>query len=74
MPNWCYIDFTVSGPAEEISRFREAVRGVDDSGENPFDFARMIPMPLELHDTTADFGTAYDVYYGDAEPMLESRG
>ena len=33
MPNWCYTGFNVSGPAEDMSRFREAVRGSDDSGE-----------------------------------------
>src|SRR5215831_12117140 len=69
MPNWCYINFTVSGPAKEISRFREAVRGVDDSGETAFDFNRLIPMPSELHDTTAD-GTAYEVYHGNPERIL----
>jgi hypothetical protein len=33
MPNWCYTDFTVSGPAEDITRFREAVRGTEDGVE-----------------------------------------
>jgi hypothetical protein len=70
MPNWCCTDFIVSGPAEDIIRFREAVRGSDESGETPFDFDRVIPMPPELADTVADAGTAYDVYYGNAEPML----
>jgi len=69
MPNWCYINFTVSGPAKEISRFREAVRGVDDSGETAFDFNRLVQMPSELHDTTAD-GTAYEVYHGNPERIL----
>lgn len=68
MPNWCYIDFIVSGPVEETSRFREAVRGVD-SGATPFDFNRLIPLPSELHDTTAD-GTAYEVYHGNPERIL----
>jgi hypothetical protein len=70
MPSWCYTDFTVSGPTEEVTRFREAVRGSDDSGETPFDFDRVIPMPSELLETINDAGTAYDVYYGNAEPML----
>jgi hypothetical protein len=52
-------------------RFREAVRGYDDGKEIPFDFDRLIPMPSELVDTTTDFGVAYDVYYGDAERILE---
>jgi Ferredoxin-like domain in Api92-like protein len=71
MPNWCSTDFVVSGPAEGITRFREAVRGSDDSGESPLDFNRLIPMPSELVGTVADFGTAYEVYYGDVERILE---
>jgi Ferredoxin-like domain in Api92-like protein len=70
MPNWCYTDFTVSGPTEDITRFREAVRGTKDGVETPFDFNRLIPMPSELLETIANSGIAYDVYYGDAEPML----
>jgi len=70
MPNWCYTDFTVSGPDEDITRFHEAVPGSDDCGETAFDFNRLIPMPRELLETIADYGTAYDVYYGDANPIL----
>src|SRR5260370_15420717 len=71
MPNWCCTGFTVSGRAEDIARFREAVLGCDGDKEVPFDFNRLDPMPSELRDTVADFGTAYTVYYGDAEPILE---
>jgi hypothetical protein len=71
MPNWCCTDFIVSGPAEDIARFREAVRGCDGDKEIPFDFNRLDPMPLELRDTVQDFGTAYTVYYGDAKSVLE---
>jgi hypothetical protein len=70
MPNWCCTDFTVSGPAEDIARFREAVCGSNDSGETPFDFDRVIPMPSELGDTVADGGTAYHVYYEDPGRIL----
>ena len=35
----------------------------------PFDFNRLIPMPSELHDTTAD-GTTYEVYHGNPERIL----
>jgi hypothetical protein len=31
MPHWCSIDFDVSGPAEDIARFREAIRGCEDA-------------------------------------------
>jgi hypothetical protein len=71
MPNRCFTDFIVSGPAEDIARFREAVRGCDGDEEIPFDFNRVDRMPSELRDSVADFGTAYTVYYGDAEPLLE---
>ena len=47
--NWCSTDFIVTGPVEEISRFRKAVRGSDNNGETPFDFDRVIPMPSELN-------------------------
>jgi Ferredoxin-like domain in Api92-like protein len=70
MPNWCYTDFTVSGDAEDISRFRQAVRGSDNGEETPFDFNRVIPTPSELLETIADDGSGYDVYYGDAEAVL----
>src|SRR5260370_827977 len=71
MPHWCCTNFIVSGPAEDIARFREAVRGCDGDKEIPFDFNRLDPTPLELRDTVQDFGTAYTVYYGDAERILE---
>jgi hypothetical protein len=70
MPNWCRTDFNVTGPAEDIIRFREAVRGSDHSGETPFDFNRVFPLPQELREIDDD-GIAYKVYYGDAEPIHE---
>ena len=70
MPNWCYTHFTVSGPIEDITRFREAVRGTEDDVATLFDFNRLIPTPSELLETIANAGLAYDVYYGDAEPIL----
>jgi hypothetical protein len=48
MPNWCCTDFIASGPAEDIARFREAVRRCDGDTEIPFDFNRLDPMPSEL--------------------------
>jgi hypothetical protein len=44
-----YIGLTVTGPADEITRFREAVRGRDQHGEElPIDFNRLIPIPSEI--------------------------
>jgi hypothetical protein len=52
--------------------FAEVVRGSDDSGEIPFDFDRVIPMPSELLETIDDAGAAYDVYY--IRPALPGYG
>jgi hypothetical protein len=54
-----------------MSCFREAVLCCDGDKEIPFDFNRLDPMPSELRDTVPYFGTAYAVYYGDAESILE---
>jgi Ferredoxin-like domain in Api92-like protein len=71
MANWCSIKFNVSGSTDDLARFREAVRGSNDCQETLFDFNRLIPMPPELGHVVNDLGTAYEVYYGDAEAMLE---
>jgi hypothetical protein len=47
------------------------VCGFIDGEETPFDFNRLIPMPPELGRAIADYGTAFDVYYGNAERVLE---
>ena len=70
MANWCFINFTATGAADEMSRFRESISGSKEGCEMPLDFNRLIPMPSELGETTADFGQAYCVYYGDAERIL----
>jgi hypothetical protein len=44
MPNWCECDLSVSGPKEELKRFRETVR----SGWGPLDFNRIVPYPEEF--------------------------
>ena len=46
MTDCMYIGFTVTGPTEEILRFREAVRGRNEDGEEIIiDFSRLIPIP-----------------------------
>jgi hypothetical protein len=71
MPNWCSVSFDVYGTAEDLTRFREFVAGKDHEHPTAFDFNKLIPMPTELRDGTDDHGTAYTIYYGDAQPMLE---
>jgi hypothetical protein len=46
-----YIGLTITSPADEITRFREAVRGRDQHGEElTIDFRRVIPIPSEITD------------------------
>jgi len=46
-----YIGLTVAGPTEEIIRFKEAVRGRDENGQDIIiDFSRLIPSPQEITD------------------------
>lgn len=44
MPNWCANRVTICGDAEEVTRFREAVRKED----NPFSLDAILPMPTAL--------------------------
>ena len=54
MPNWCENRVTISGDAEDIVKFRELMEGPDHHGtESIFSFNRLIPMPIELIDTTS---------------------
>ena len=71
MPNWCSVDFDTYGSAEDLTRFREFVVGDDEGHATAFDFNKFVPMPAELRDTSDDHGTAYTLYYGDAETLLE---
>jgi len=46
-----YIGLTVTGPTDEVTRFREAVRGRNETGEEIIiDFNRLIPIPQEIAD------------------------
>jgi len=54
MPNWCENRVTISGDDEDIVKFRELMEGPDHHGtESIFSFNRLIPMPIELIDTTS---------------------
>jgi hypothetical protein len=44
LPNWCHNTLTVSGEADELARFVEAVR---ESDEQPLSFAKLVPEPSD---------------------------
>jgi len=54
MPNWVHNDMTITGPAEEIARFKQTCIRPNywDDDEKPFfDFNELIPMPMVLEGT-----------------------
>ena len=54
MPNWCENRVTISGDAEDITKFRETMEGPDHHGEDSiFSFNQLLPMPKALIDTTS---------------------
>lgn len=67
----------VTGPAEELSRFRNFVAGSerDKNGTEhtlAIDFNKVTPMPPELLQTVAE-DTAYNIYHGNAESVLKQN-
>jgi hypothetical protein len=51
LTDYMYIDLTVTGPTGEVTRFREAIRGQNETGEEIIiDFNRLIPIPQEVTD------------------------
>jgi hypothetical protein len=60
MPNWASITVHLSGPADEIQRFRDTcireIRDIDEE-EIGFDFESLVPMPAAIH-ATLDDGSA----------------
>ena len=54
MPNWCSNRVTISGDEEVIKEFRKVMEGPDHHGDDSiFSFNRLIPMPVELINTTS---------------------
>ncbi len=53
MPNWMTSEVRITGPDDEIARFRAAHISKDEDGEDILDFNSVIPMPLELKGTQA---------------------
>ena len=64
MPNWCETTVIITGNEEDLRRLSNAI------GDN-FDFDRLIPMPEELRETTADWHQEHRVYYEDGSDDAE---
>lgn len=51
MPNWCNNSITITGPKDKITAlYNEAIKDADDETGL---LNAMMPMPVELHDTTS---------------------
>jgi hypothetical protein len=51
LTDYMYIGLTVTGSADEVTCFRDAVRGQNETGEGIIiDFNRLIPIPQEIAD------------------------
>jgi len=77
MPNWCQNRVTISGEAEAVTKFKEAVEGLDEDGNLlEFSFHKIIPMPIDLVGTTSPsrtFKTTKEVNKYNAN-VLELEG
>ena len=51
MPNWMTSEVQITGPSDEIARFRSVHICSDEAGEDWLDFNSIIPMPPELKNT-----------------------
>ena len=78
MPNWCQNRVTISGDTEAVTKFKEAVEGLDEDGNlEEFSFHKIIPMPTDLVGTTSPsktFKTTKEVKeYNANVPEFEGR-
>lgn len=64
MPNWCYSHLTVKGRPNDIRKFVEDTRDKevkeDGTPSDGFSLNQLYPIPEELHETSATFGTPRD--------------
>jgi hypothetical protein len=60
MPNWCSLDCSINGPAEDIDKFKRThFRKIED-GELGLDFNTVIPMPEGMqNDSFADYDALF---------------
>src|SRR3982750_2693284 len=60
MPNWVHNSVTITGPAEEIDRFKAVfVQSNERSGD--LDFPSIIPLPPDCEDGREHWGTRFAV-------------
>ncbi|MDT7813477.1 MAG: hypothetical protein QOJ42_3393 [Acidobacteriaceae bacterium] len=59
MPNWMESEVQITGPVDEIARFRVTHIRQDEHGDEELDFETIIPMPPELKDTEAGSSDPY---------------
>lgn len=59
MPNWLESEVQITGPVDEIARFRVAHIRKDEHGDDQLDFETIIAMPPELRDTQAGSSDPY---------------
>ena len=68
MPNWVTTHLTVTGPADQLTAFKEKASSVLDSDtgrKTPLTFGAFIPMPPSLTvEASSDADLGYAVYHG----------
>ena len=72
MPNWMQCMVRITGPADEIVRFRAAHIREDEDGNEHLDFNSIIPMPPQLRD--ADHGGSDAFIWALGGDLHPSRG
>jgi len=55
MPNWCFTQMTVTGPKEELSRFRSPLTVNPETGYCSSILEQYVPCPQELKETLSGF-------------------
>ena len=59
MPNWMESEVQITGPVDEIARFRAAHIRKDEDGDDELDFGTVIPMPPALENSEAGMSDVY---------------
>ena len=88
MPNWCYNEFQVSGPKEDIAKFKLQAVGhnpwekpAQDEAPSPLNFHSLLPIPAKvLKSDYSNAGHDWEVKHwgcrwgaGDVEVMDETE-